>query len=364
MRIADHLLRLALRLFARPVRAEPEGVLLITARGPADMVFLSAVLPRFMAAAQAGERVTLLLRPDAAGMGFLFPRTLGLKRVEFSRLGTWGRRWRLLCELHAARYRLVVALDAVRDPLVDLMVLAAAAPTAAAMERGGASPRIRALYSELLDAGPLHQDKVLRWSKFAAALTRPIDRSPALALVTGVKLPEPERLPPTVVLMPFSAVRRRQCPPALWRRVIDTLPAKWDKRIAGHPADFDANPAYRELLARPDVSPETHDFERLAAILRGARLVVGVDTAPLHLAALLGVPTLCLASAAYVGAGVPYDEAVAPSNIRFIHTPMDCQGCIGHCTLAPVDGMLPCVAAIDAGAVAEAVADAVARGAP
>lgn len=364
MTIAENLLRLALSLFARPSRAEPEGVLLVTARGPADMVFLSAVLPRFMTAARPGEHVTLLLRPDAAGMGFLFPRTLGLKRVDFTRLGNWALRWPLLRELHATRYRLVVALDAVRDPLVDLLVLAANAPMSAAMERGVAPDRIRAIYTELVDAGPLHQDKVLRWSNFIAALTHPIDTRPALALVTGIKLPEPERLPPTAILMPFSAVRRRQCPPALWQRVIDALPAKWDKRIAGHPADFDANPAFRELLARPDVSPETHDFERLAAILRGARLVVGVDTAPLHLAALLGVPTLCLASSAYVGAGVPYDEAVAPSNIRFIHTPMDCQGCMGHCSLKPVDGMLPCVAAIDADAVAGVVADTVARGTP
>lgn len=363
MNLRDRLIRLALRLFARPARAEPEGVLLITARGPADMVFLSAVLPRFMATAREGERVTLLLRPDAAGMAFLFPRSLELKRVELARLDDWARRWRLWRELHAARYRRVVVLDAIREPLVDDAVLAAAAESAA-MERGMAAPRSRAIYTLLVDPGPLHQDKVLRWSRFANALTRPIDTRPALALVTGVKLPRREDMPPTVVLMPFSAVRRRQCPPRLWRAVIDSLPPRWDKRIAGHSADFAANPDFAELLALPNVRTETHDFERLASVLRGARLVVGVDTAPLHLAALLRVPTLCLASDAYVGAGVPYDEAVAPANIRFIHTGMECQGCMGHCPLPPIDSMYPCVAAIDAEAVAEAVADCVARGAP
>lgn len=364
MNVSDRLTRLVLRLIARPHRAEPEGVLLITARGPADMVFLSAVLPRFMATAREGERVTLLLRPDAAGMAFLFPRSLALKRVDLARLDEWRRRWRLWRELHAAGYRRVVALDAVREPLVDDAVVAAAPAESAAMERGMASERSRAIYTLLVDPGPAHQDKVLRWSKFANALTLPIDTRPALALVTAIKLPEPERMPPTAVLMPFSAVRRRQCPPALWRAVIDSLPPRWEKRIAGHSTDFAANPAFDDLLALPNVHAETHDFERLASVLRGARLVVGVDTAPLHLAALLGVPSLCLASAAYVGAGIPYDEAVAPSNIRFIHTAMECEGCMGHCPLPPVESMYPCVAAIDAEAVAEAVADCVARGVP
>jgi len=73
-------------------------------------------------------------------------------------------------------------------------------------------------------------------------------------------------------------------------------------------------------------------------------LVVSVDTAVMHLAAGVGVPTLCLASAAYVNEIVPYASEVMPKNIKFIFKPMDCQGCLGSCHLPTENKRFPCVA--------------------
>ena len=53
---------------------------------------------------------------------------------------------------------------------------------------------------------------------------------------------------------------------------------------------------------------------------------------------------LCLASAAYVGEIVPYAAEITPPNVRFIYVPMDCQGCLGACTLPKESGVFPCVA--------------------
>ena len=79
------------------------------------MVFVSAVLSRFMRLANMDETVTLLCRSDAAGMSFLFPRFLKLRRIDFRRLDELEYRWQTFIDLHAQHYRLIVSLDYVRE---------------------------------------------------------------------------------------------------------------------------------------------------------------------------------------------------------------------------------------------------------
>ena len=86
-------------------------------------------------------------------------------------------------------------------------------------------------------------------------------------------------------------------------------------------------------------------------MLRAAKLVISVDTALMHLAVAVGAPTLCLASAAFVGEIVPYDPAIAPDNVRFIYHSMPCEGCLGDCILPAERGMFPCVARLDEGRI-------------
>ena len=86
------------------------------------------------------------------------------------------------------------------------------------------------------------------------------------------------------------------------------------------------------------------DFEALARLMRAAKIVVSVDTAAMHLAVTMNAPTLCLASAAYVGEIVPYAAEISPPNARFVYTSMPCQGCLGACILPTEDDRFPCVA--------------------
>ena len=360
--LVDTLLRLALRVLA-PRRKAPSGVLLVTVRGPAEMVFLSAVLARFMRLAQPRETVTLLLRRDAAGMAFLFPPGLVLKRVDYAGLGDSGYRWKVFRELHRANFRLVVSLDDRRVAEQDeALVAATRAPQRAAMAIGGDGRRhLGGAFTRLFAAGDAHCDKILRWSRFADFLAG--HRQPtALARLPDARLPDPMRLPPTAVLLPFSGVMERQLPPHLWLDVIAALPPDWQVRVAAHRADFDRNPQFMRIIGSERVMVDTSNFEKLASVLMGSRLAVGVDTAGIHLAILLGVPTVCVASAAYVGAGVPYDDKVIPATAHFLYTPMPCQGCLGRCHLPPERGMLPCVAAVAAGRVVGAVQDMLIRG--
>ena len=352
----DRLMFKLLRLVKRKGKAR--GVLLVSSRGPAEMVFLSAVLPRFMRLADEGEPVTLLCRSDAGGMSFLFPSSLRIRRLRFDTIEQLGARWKLFRELYMGHWRLAVLLDHQRD-VGEALVAATMASGTGAM-KGAALPGhgVR----RLVEAGSPHQDKILRWSRYADELLD--DRQdPQLAVITGVRLPAAARLRPTAVLMPFSGVKARQLPPETWRLAIAALPADWSVRVAGHQSDFDRNPEFASLMALPNVTAETSDFERLTSVLRGSRIVIGVDTAALHLAVLVGVPTLCLASAAYVGAGVPYDERVMPAHVHFFHTPMSCQGCLGRCKFPLEHGMYRCVNQLDTDAMLGMVGDILARGA-
>lgn len=364
--IADSLIHLTAGF--RKKKAKPSGVLLVSARGPAEMVFLASVLPRFMRLADTGEKVTFLLRQDALGMSFLFPRSLQLKAFNGKKLAE-DLEYRLMVsrQLQDGNYRLAVALDHRRDADIDdFLVLATEAPERVAMEPApSADARVKAncaRYTAIYPTGPLRQDKIIRWSNFANEISQ-FRHPPALALMPDHRLPDPARLEmPTVVIFPFSGVAERQVQPDTWRLILDLLPKTWHVRVAGHRNDFDRNPQFAGLLKLPRVSIDATGFDVLAPVLLASRMVIGADTAGVHLSILLGVPTLVLASAAYVGAGVPYDERIAPANAHFLYQPMECQGCLGHCHYPLEDKMLPCVAQLDIDLVMQTVRDMIARG--
>ena len=190
-------------------------------------------------------------------------------------------------------------------------------------------------------------NKVLRWSKFANWLLG-AEEPPPVALLPEKGLPPAEVADDLVVVMqPFSAVRHKQCPPALYRHMIESFPSGTRVVITGTRSDLDANVEFKALLDLSGVTFDDRVFEDLVPMLRGARLVVSVDTALMHLAVAVGAPTLCLASAAYVDEIVPYDPAITPPNARFIHHSMPCEGCLGDCILPAENGMFPCVARLD-----------------
>ncbi|MBT3305730.1 MAG: lipopolysaccharide heptosyltransferase family protein, partial [Alphaproteobacteria bacterium] len=138
-----------------------------------------------------------------------------------------------------------------------------------------------------------------------------------------------------------------QSPPALYRRIVENVSPNTKIVLTGAPGDLESNPEFKSLLELPGVSFDDSVFEDLIPVLRGAQLVISVDTALMHLAVAVGAPTVCLASAAYVGEIVPYDSAIAPDNVRFLYHTMECEGCLGDCVLPMENGMYPCVARLD-----------------
>jgi hypothetical protein len=333
---------------------EPSGVLFISSGGLGDTVLLSLILDRLCQIAELDESITLILRHDAAKMAFLFGDRIDILPVDYTAFRK-DRSYRKVTsdQLYKANYRLVVSTDYLRHPkLDDAFVKACAAPEALAME-----PRAwvkydkeltknRALYSRLFDSGPVHLDKVLRWLRFADWLTGTEQALPLVQLPKGRVKPGNAFTRPTVILVPFSAVKEKQSPPELFEQIIAYLGDEFDFIITGAPDDLDANLDFKPLLERPNVEFDSAVFEALVPKLKQAHLVVSVDTATMHLAVAVGAPVVCLASAAYVGEIVPYAPEIKPENVRFIYTPMDCEGCLGNCDLPIEKGMFPCVAGL------------------
>ncbi|MEO5338275.1 MAG: lipopolysaccharide heptosyltransferase family protein [Magnetospirillum sp. WYHS-4] len=361
--LADAHAALKRRLRARPDIAS--GVLLLSCGGLGDTVLFALVLPRFLELAGPGETVTVLLRKESAKMAFLFPSDVGILAVDFGRLARDpAYRLEILDGLYLSNHRLVVHTDHLRHPLLDeVLVAACRAPETAAMEprswpkHDRALARNRRLYGKLVDGGALHLDKVVRWARFADALTGRTVPPPRVRLPETRLAPPAAFAAPTVLIQPFSAVALKQSPPSLYETILDTLPAGFRVLLLGAPGDLKRSPEFEVLLERHNLDLDTSPFADLVPKLRAARLVISADTALMHLAVAVGAPTLCLASAAYVDEIVPYAAEITPPNIAFLWHDMPCRGCLGACGLPAEDGMYPCVARLDRRAILAAVAE-------
>jgi ADP-heptose:LPS heptosyltransferase len=376
LRIADAVdaaVRIAVRARApspRP-RSRRRGVLLVSSGGLGDTILFSVVAPRFLNLAEADEPVDLIVRTNSAAAGFLYPPRMRVRAVDYRRF-LRNPLYRLRTSLDVSRlaYRVALSTDHLRLPGVDDALVTASG----ADERYAMTPRSwpkhdtrlarnRRYYSNWFAVPEGMSHRMVRWTDFANWVTGRSDPMPVVRF-------DPERLPaadrfnaPTVVVHPFSAIRERQHPYALFAKIVAALPSDHDVVLSAGPGDLDRNPEYRALASVPRVRLDEGSLEAKAAALRGARFVVTVDTSVMHLAVGTGVPTLCLASAAHVVDSVPYDSRITPDNVRFLYHDMPCRGCLGSCIHPFEDGMYPCVARLDANAVMDALADMIAQNA-
>jgi len=333
------------------------GILVVASGGLGDAVMLAHVVPRFAALARPGERVVLVLRRDARKMAFLFDGVATVEHVDYDKysrsfsLKSFFYRRTVHKHLGARTWRLIINTDFLRHPRRDERLIKSlpADEKLAMRARSWAKydselARNEAIYARLFESGPVLLDKVLRWHRFADWLTGSV-QAPTPVRFSSDRLPEPAKVDqPVALLIPFSAVREKQASPELFAAIVKHLPDNTDIVIPGAPDDLVRNPDYTALLALPRVRFEVCDFETLARLMRAANIVVSVDTAAMHLAVTMNAPTLCLASAAYVGEIVPYAAEISPPNVRFIYTPMACQGCLGACTVAKENDRFACVA--------------------
>jgi ADP-heptose:LPS heptosyltransferase len=340
----------------RPKPGEGQGVLIVSAGGLGDTALFLALLPRYLKLAKPGEKVALVLRKDAAKMAFLAPSGIEVLAVDFKRLAREiSYRRSVFKDLRGRKLRLAVATDLKRHPHLDeALIKAAGAEQAFAPESSpwdkhqAALDANRTLYARIFDVGQAGKtDKLLRWADYADRLTGEAGGPPSILFPDG-RLPAPEKtMFPTILVQPFSAVKAKQTPPDFYGALIASLPIDYRFVFLGAPSDLAANPDFRPILEQPRVAFDSRPFKDILPLIRGAKLVISVDTALMHLAASAGAPTLCLASAAYQGEMVPYDPSYAPSHVRFLLRDMPCKGCLGQCVHPLEQGMYPCIKALE-----------------
>lgn len=127
----------------------------------------------------------------------------------------------------------------------------------------------------------------------------------------------------TVVLVPGAGHRAKQWAPRRFAEVAGALArAGYNPLYVLGPAELERGLDRDDLMPKgcevPVVTPADHD--ELAHLLRHARLVIGNDSGPLHLAALHGVPVLALFGPAPAGAWCPHGATPLAS-------PLACAPC-------------------------------------
>lgn len=339
------------------------GVLLISSGGIGDTILFSLMAPRFAALARPGESVDILVRRPAQAAAFCFPPGLTVFSIDY---GAFLRRpiyrWKTQRDLAAKGYRLVIATDHLRHPLIDdVLVRACRAPESAALvARPWAKydvllARGRSLYKTLVTPSPGMVHRMVRWWELANALTGTSQPLPKVALPREILPAAKAHSGPFVLFHPFSAERVRMFSADIYRAIMAALPPTMRVVLSAGPGDLDRFPEFRCLL-ETGAHLADGSLEDKAALLQSARLAVCADTSMMHLAVACGAPTLCLASAAHVVDSVPYDPRMTPANVHFLlKHDMACAGCLGACSLPAEDGRYPCIARLEPSAITEKV---------
>lgn len=135
-----------------------------------------------------------------------------------------------------------------------------------------------------------------------------------------------------IVILPGAGLPARHWPVESWASVIDSLAVDRDVVLVGSEREIDTT---RKIVTQIqttrrrviDLCGRT-DIGLLAAILKRARLVIGTDTGPLHIAAMVGTPVLGL----YYGS--MFHRQTGPyGNGHWVLTPVNVTYPVSECEL-------------------------------
>lgn len=170
---------------------------------------------------------------------------------------------------------------------------------------------------------------------------------PLLEIYNTRSLLTPEK--PFYVLCPGAADAIKRWPTANYARVAEALFAA--SGMVGVVSGVGSEAALARELCDISRVPLLNlagklGLEEFASLLAAAKLVVSNDSAPAHIAAALGAPSLCIVGGGTFGWCMPYD--VAPRNgrplPRTVHHWMDCYGCGWRCVYKIAPGCpAPCL---------------------
>ena len=275
-----------------------------------DVLLASPVLSVLKARAPHAE-IDALVYADTAPMLSGHPALAQLftldRRSSKGGLSRLGRELRLLKDLRARRYDLVVALS--DKPRIAWLVRIAGARYAVTAERSDRPGFWRRSFTHFypLPRGNTRHTVEVHLDALRRLGLLPREEEKRVVLVPG---PEAERRAGELLakhgleskrfvhVHPASRWLFKCWPAARVAELIDLLQARGERVVltgAGDGNEAAYMDEVRKRLRRPaaDLSGEL-DLKTLAAVTARARLFVGVDSAPLHVASAMGTPAVAL----------------------------------------------------------------------
>jgi ADP-heptose:LPS heptosyltransferase len=148
-----------------------------------------------------------------------------------------------------------------------------------------------------------------------------------LLLHEGVD-PEVEQL---VVIFPGASNEIKNWPPERFAALANFMVETYKARIliCGASSDWETQEAVASKVSATVVRlVGKTDLPQIAAILKYSALCIGNDSGPLHLAAAVGTPTLCILGGGHFGRFHPYGDL---HRQRLVYKEMDCYHCNWNC---------------------------------
>jgi ADP-heptose:LPS heptosyltransferase len=219
-------------------------------------------------------------------------------------------------------------------------------------------------YTRLLDADPAPRMEILRNADFVRQFADP----GYLAMMTDLRSLDARRVPesfksemplgePYYVLFPGTSFDVKRWPEANYAELAQLIFRQkgWRGVVCGGADDREAAASLCSACTAPllNWSGQT-SISQLTAILSGAQFFIGNDTGAAHIAAALGIPTVCLLGGGHYGRFFPYQLEQTddrPLPLTAVHA-MPCFGCEWRCVFSVEPGnSAPCVRQISIDAV-------------
>lgn len=179
------------------------------------------------------------------------------------------------------------------------------------------------------------------------AATSKIGRLPVVADdVDLVSLDLPDG--PYVVVMPGGSFPAKAWPVERFAEVGRTIKTTGlAVVVAGSSGEHALCEQLANACAGRNLAGKTH-LPALAEVIRRARLVIGNDSAGIHIAVATGTDSLCVMWGGSFGRFMPYNPELLPEGViaRTIYRHLPCFGCTGNCPYPKIDDKLPCIEAI------------------
>ena len=211
-------------------------------------------------------------------------------------------------------------------------------------------------YTKLIPADPSPRTELERNAEFIRNFLDPefrakLPRLPISPLDTAFREAIGSR--PYYVLFPGAGWPGREWPPERFREIANRIyqTTGWHGVICGSAAD---QALAERIIAGAEIPllnwAGRTDLAQLAAVLSHARLLICNETSAVHIAACIGVPTVCILGGGHYGRFIPYviEQPTKQPLPQAVTHSMPCFGCNWQCIYDPnPTSAVPCISNIE-----------------